>query len=172
MRNSKNDQNFDKNERTRKEREASFTAQQQPTAYCFVSTHHLSDSRIHAQNQSEDDVDSHLPSVATSLCRSIWGMTEIPRFAWFATINKGASSVRHSGESDAVQILYCVDAGQNLYCVRLDPSDAATTMRAIILEKSRCRRLVIEPKFGLGDPHFQVESPQNAKMDAGWRPTS
>jgi hypothetical protein len=36
--------------------------------------------------------------------RSIRGMTEIPRFAWFATINKGAGSVRHSGESDAGQI--------------------------------------------------------------------
>jgi hypothetical protein len=35
---------------------------------------------------------------------SIRGMTEIPRFAWFATINKGAIPVRHSGESDAGQI--------------------------------------------------------------------
>jgi hypothetical protein len=60
-------------------------------------------------------------------------MTEIPRFAWFATINKGASSVRHSGESDAGQ-----RRRTNLSRVRLDPSDVATTMRAIILEKSRC----------------------------------
>ena len=35
--------------------------------------------------------------------RSIRGMTEIPRFAWFATLFGGASSVRHSGEFSLVQ---------------------------------------------------------------------
>jgi hypothetical protein len=42
--------------------------------------------------------------LSSTLTWSIRGMTEIPRFAWFATINKGVSSVRHSGESDAIQI--------------------------------------------------------------------
>jgi hypothetical protein len=37
-------------------------------------------------------------------------MTEIPRFAWFATLNKGASSVRHSGESDGIIWFWCVNS--------------------------------------------------------------
>jgi hypothetical protein len=74
-------------------------------------------------------------------------MTEIPRFAWFTTIYKFVLRRRRT----------------NLSRVRLYPSDVATTMRAIILEKNQKRAVAGGSSSVLVPYLFLVESQRDWK---------